>query len=252
MKQIGLVIFLGVALPLLALAITILVLKLRQRRIRAALAALTKRGLDEIYSQIESLSSFPPTGAILAYTGQPAPSADAIIVLPTGLLDFPWGGQAFRLQASGEQELTFQNLSTPPAVSQLAGKQLRSLKVPRQALKSGQGQDILEPARYLALSAGLRSRVDALFPSKPEALLSWLLCGLRMDFDAIDQIRIGTAPVWARAPQLPHCPVCNNRMRLVIQLPGNALQQKAYRDGMYYLFGCPDHPQPLVPVTQFS
>jgi hypothetical protein len=104
----------------------------------------------------------------------------------------------------------------------------------------------------LKLQPELASALADICKGHPLETLSAVLCDGRIEFEPIDQPRIGTSAAWVQQPEWQYCDSCRKRMKLILQLPGSCIGQKQYREGTLYLFGCGNHPLEIKSVVQFS
>jgi len=236
----------------LAVAFTLVTIRFNMRRRKAAkaAAAATREQLDQIYSLLEAAGGEPPAGGILVADSETSLGTESVISIPGHVLDFPWAGRAFEVHAAEKVEiLPCSHLVTK---TQLFGRTFRYVGVPRERTKSGKVRNMFDPNRCLRASPDLKAAVERIYPDNSAELLSYLLCDGRIEFDPIDQARVGTSPAWVQSPELRSCGKCKKRMVLVLQIPGSLLHQKRFREGTFFLFGCRNHPDELVTVGQYS
>ena len=111
---------------------------------------------------------------------------------------------------------------------------------------------MFDPGRCIAASPALADALREVSPGHPRELLSYLVCNERIEFEPIDQSRIGTNPAWVQDPELPSCRRCGTRMALIVQLPGDVVHPRAFHRGTFFLFGCRKHPEETKTVAQYT
>lgn len=235
------------------LAVVLVRFNRRRRRVIESANKLDHSSLERIYTAIEAIGSEEPNGYILARTNRT--TADARLLVPlTGIVaPSPWVGQEVEIHLA--KDVRFSLGGAQVNEPQLLGKIFRPVAVPRRLTKSGaKARNTFEPGRYLAGSVDLRTQLEAACPEDPQGLLAYLLCAGRQshEFDPIDQARIGTSPSWVQDAEQHLCPVCKQRMALILQVPGTMLSRKAYHRGTFFFFGCPSHPTQTSSLGQFT
>jgi hypothetical protein len=247
---VGMIAMLVIAGLLVALAVAIVRFQRRRKQIADAAGRLSVEQLEHLYALITKIGSAASTGGVLAYSPVPASHRDYVVSIPEDLPGFPWAGWSFAVEAA--KEVSFRRLHDAAAFTGLGGRRYRYVAVPRQATKSGKHRNVFDPARYLEQSPALRDAVVAACPEYPAQLLSFLLCDRNIEFEPINQPRIGTSPAWVQDPEFQSCDTCGKRMALVIQLPGTLVHPKAFHRGTFFLFGCKAHPEQLKTLGQFT
>lgn len=223
----------------------------RLRIIREAAAATTEQ-LEEIYQLVEAGSSESANGFVLGRLNEAADDASCTVAIPSELEDFPWAGMSVAIDVDNDVRFRFLDSSGPEA--QLLGLKYRAVAVPRARLKSGKIRNQFFPAQYVKGNERLREKLVNICPAYPAELLSYLLCvgGGSFEFEPIDQCRIGTSAAWVQDPEFQYCDQCNERMALILQMPGTLLHKKAFHRGTFYFFGCKKHADRTRSVAQFT
>ncbi|MEM7350789.1 MAG: hypothetical protein AAF657_08285 [Acidobacteriota bacterium] len=235
---------------LFALAVTLIRFRSKVRRVAEAVEATTPDQLEAIYANVEALGSETPNGGVLAWTRETAPDHEFVISIPEDLPDFPWAGRSYRVEAT--DAVRFRPVRESAGGTRLLGRAYRYIAVPRQQTKSGRLRNTYDPVRYIEASPRLQQALEAISPGHALEVLSYLLCNGRIEFDSIDQTRIGTSASWVQTPEFQTCRLCRKRMVLVLQIPGTRVHPKALHRGTFYLFGCRDHPDEVQTVSQFT
>lgn len=252
--------------PLLTIALFLLMLGaillgppiVRYNRVRREVlryaAAASSAQLEAIYALVEQTGTVASNGFVLARTYRKAEHERCLVPLPEGLPDFPWSGRVIEVVATDEVVVRF--VDEPATEPVLLGEAYRPVRVPRHATrKPARHRNVYSPGEYVAASAPLREALAAACPNHPLKLLSHLLCaagGEGVEFEPIDQARIGTSPSWVQDPEYQHCDDCRKRMRLILQVPGPLISRKAFRRGTFYFFGCPAHPDRTRTLGQYT
>jgi hypothetical protein len=219
--------------------------------IRAA-AQASDEALGAIYRNIEICGTEKPTGCVLLRSNRRVKDSRSVIAIPDWLEAFPWAGRTIAI--SVDKDVT---LSLTPDKSQetrLLGRVYQAVAVPRVKSQSGKVTNMFAPARLLAGNVALPTSLKAVCPDHPERLLGYLLAAgaESFEFDPINQARIGTSPSWIQGAEFHSCDLCKKRMALILQLPGTLAARKGYGSAVFYMFGCPEHPEQTKTVSQYS
>lgn len=245
----------AVAVSAIAAALAVVLVRFNRKRlhiIRAAAAASPDQ-LETIYALVERTGTVAANGYVLARTNHRTNEARCLVPIPMELSAFPWTGKVIEVTVS--KDVRFQVVEATTTEPSLLGKVCRPVQVPRhQAKRSTKARNTFSPEKYVASSPELNEALRAVCPKYPTELLSYLLCIGRasFEFEPIDQARIGTSPAWVQDPEHQVCDRCAKRMGLVLQLPGTAISEKAFRRGTFYLFGCFTHPDQTKTFGQFT
>lgn len=242
-------IYVGIAAGIAALAWVTIRFNLKRREVTRSLAQATPEQIGSVLDLVESIGTEPPVGGVLVRTNQPT-SSDAVIAVPDSLADFPWAGWSISLEFGSEPSFTLNDESSDE--TRLCGHTYRFLPIPRARTQTGKLRNIFDPSRYLKLQPELEAALSDICPNHPQETLSAILCNGRIEFESIDQPRIGTSAEWIQTPEWQSCDSCRKRLRLILQLPGVCTGQKDLREGTIYLFGCAAHPSDTKRVIQFS
>lgn len=248
-KAIWAVIYLGIAAGVAALAWVTIRFNLKRRNVRDSLAQATSEQIGHVLDLVESIGTEPPVGGILIQTND-ATDSYAAISIPDALSDFPWSGWSVSMKF--EPDLSFDLSNKKLDGSRLCGRKYKFMSIPRVRTKSGKLRNVFDPARYMKLEPELETSLSEICPDHPEEALSAILCNGRIEFEPIDQPRIGTSASWIQTPEWQSCDICRKRMTLILQLPGLCTGRKELREGTIYLFGCGDHPHETKQVLQYS
>lgn len=248
-KAIWAVIYLGIALGVGALAWVLVRFNLKRRKVRDSLAQATPEEIGRVIDLVESIGTEQPVGGILIQTNEPA-DAEAAISIPEGISDFPWSGRTATM--SFGPDLSFDLTAEKTDETRLCGRKYKFMPIPRMRTKSGKLRNLFDPARYMKLRPELEAALSDICSDHPAETLSAILCDGRIEFEPIDQPRIGTSASWVQTPEWQSCDSCKKRMKLIIQIPGPCTGRKELREGTIYLFGCPDHPDETKQVLQYS
>lgn len=248
-KAVWAVIYLGIAAGIAALAWVTIRFNLKRRDVRKSLSQATSEQIGRVIDLVESIGTEPPIGGVLIQTNDEIDS-DAVISIPVGISDFPWSGRSVVL--SFDPDLSLDLTDKEFEESRLCGRVYRFMSIPRIRTKSGKTRNIFDPARYIELQPELNEALSEICPEYPEEALSAILCNGRIEFEPIDQRRIGTSAGWVQTPEWQSCDTCKNRMKLILQLPGVCTGKKELYEGTIYLFGCPNHAADTKQVLQYS
>jgi hypothetical protein len=228
---------------------------LRRLRVIRAAAAATGEQLEEIYRLVEAGGSERANGFVLGRLNETADDASCRVAIPSELAEFPWAGMSVAVDVNTDVRFRFLNNTSNNSgeKTQLLGQRYRPVSVPRVQLKSGKIRNQFFPSRHLKGNKKLREKLASICADDPAGLLSYLLCAGRAGFvfEPIDQGRIGTSAAWVQDPEFQYCDQCNNRMALILQLPGTLLHKKLHR-GTFYFFGCKRHADRTRTVAQFT
>jgi hypothetical protein len=248
-KVIWAVIYLGIAAGVGALAWVTIRFNLKRRQVRNSLSQATSGQIGRVIDLVESIGTEPPIGGILIPTNNKTDSS-AVISIPEGISDFPWSGRSIVMEL--DPDLSFHLTDKESDESRLCGRMYSFMPIPRIQTKSGKARNVFDPARYMKLQPELREALSEICPEHPEETLSAILCNGQIEFEPIDQPRIGTSAGWVQTPEWQSCDTCKKRMKLVLQLPGLCTGKKELREGTIYLFGCVSHPNETKQVLQYS
>lgn len=234
-----------------ALAAALVRFNLKRFRIARIAAAASDDELERIYRLVEEAVVDKSCGCVLGRTNRAASDKRSIIGLTNGLQGFPWSGRSVEITTSSE--VTFQFAGDAAMETRLGGKVFRPVRVPRVATSSRRVRNVYSPRRYVSSNVALRAALQELCPDSPGALLSYLLCVGRdsYEFEPIDQVRIGGTPAWVQAAEWPTCEQCNQRLRLIVQIPG-VLLSATETVGTFYWFGCKQHTESTKVIGQFT
>ena len=224
---------------------------LKRRHIANCAAEADDDSLEEIYGLVEDLGETAPNGFVLAKTNRTLSDRSCCISVPSELEGFPWAGKTFCFEVS--DDISFRLVPGSEEGAGFLGRSYRILAVPRFRTKTGKLRNKFTPEQYVTLSDDLRRVLIRLCPRFPTELLAYLLCSGNDSFEFDDdmQARIGTSAAWVQSADFQHCDLCKRRMALVIQVPGTMLHPKKFQEGVFYLFGCKQHPEELKTVMQF-
>jgi hypothetical protein len=248
-KAIWTVLYLGIGAGIAALAWVTIRFNLKRRGVRNSLSQATSEQLGRVIDLVDSIGTEPPVGGILIQTNDRSDS-NAVISIPEGISDFPWSGRSVLMKF--DPDLSFELTDKESDESRLCGWKYRFMPIPRIQTRSGKARNIFDPARYMKLQPELKEAVSEICPGHPEETLSALLCNGQIEFEPIDQPRIGTSAAWVQTPEWQSCDTCKKRMKLILQLPGPCTGKKELREGTIYLFGCASHPSKTKQVLQYS
>jgi hypothetical protein len=242
-------IILGIAVGISALAWITIRFNLKRRNVTQSLAQATPAQIERVLNLVESIGTEPAVGGILVRTNESA-SAGTVISIPSSLADFPWSG--WSISIGFHPELAFALSEQKADETRLCGRRYMFLHIPRKKTKSGKLRNIFDPSRYLRLRPDLAEALADICPNHPQETLSAILCNGRVEFEPVDQPRIGASAEWMQSPEWQTCDTCKKRLMLVLQLPGTCVSEKRFREATIYLFGCPVHPKDTKQVVQFS
>lgn len=249
---VGLAIVVGV----IALAWSIIRFNIKRRSVNEAIESARSESLARVISLVESISTEPSAGRILIPSGAQSDGDRCVVAIPDDIQDFPWAGRSFGIKLSTDPDVrplvSFYPVEEKTTDSTLLGREYRFLAVPRQRTKSGKLKNIFDPERILKLCPELMPALEDISTKYPLEALTAILCDGRIEFEPIDQLRIGTSAAWVQRPEWKYCPICKKRMSLIIQLSGARIYRKALLSGTHYLFGCKDHPDVIESVEQFT
>lgn len=217
-----------------------------------AAATATGEQLEEIYRLVESGSAEKPNGFVLGRLNEAAEDDSCIVAIPNDVSEFPWAGMSVAVDV--DSAVRFRFLDDRGRKTKFLGQKYRPVSVPRVRLRSGKARNQFFPSKYIKRSEELRKKLVSVCPEYPTELLSYLLCVGQpsFEFEPIDQGRIGTSAAWVQDPEFQYCGQCNERMALILQLPGTLLDKKAFHRGTFYFFGCKKHPDQTHTVNQFT
>lgn len=225
----------------------------KQSYITRCAASASLEQLKGIYALVEQVGTVRSAGYILARTNIRSNDRRCLVPIPKELPEFPWAGKVIEIAAANSFEFKFSNESI--SEPSLFGQVYHPLKVPRHAKDPlGKQRNSFRPSDYINRSPALLEALSLICPRYPAELLSYLLCvgGENFMFESINQLRIGTTPAWVQDSEVAKCDYCNNRMILVLQIPGILLMSKELQRGTFYLFGCAKHPQHIKSIGQFT
>jgi len=214
------------------------------RLVIAARAGLTQDDAFELSDGISRLGNQKSKGCILLRDLSAKSAGSFSAVLPDAIPDFPWSGKLVRAEYLGRGRgcpVSFK-VEDPPASAERIALHPKVFRPPRVKAATGKAQHVFSTDRYLQMSGDLRARMNALCPEAPLRLLEAVLRNQGIGEDAI---RVGLSPQWVQGWRTHKCPECGRPMRLVIQLPGDAIDRKV-AEGVFYLFGCASHPEVTV------
>jgi hypothetical protein len=235
-----------------ALAVPLIRFNRKRIHVIRAAAQASDQALDAIYRNIEACGTEKPTGCVLLRTNRRVENSHSVIAIPDWLEAFPWAGRT--IAVSVDKEVTFGLIPDKSPETRLLGRVYHAVAVPRVKSQSGKVTNMFAPARLLAGNAALLASLKAVCPDHPEKLLGYLLAAgaETFEFDSIDQARIGTSPSWIQDAEFHSCELCKKRMAPILQLPGTLAARKGYGSAVFYLFGCPEHPEQIKTVSQYS
>lgn len=244
----------GVLLAAVA-ALAVALVRFNRKRLHIARCASSASSaqLEHIYTLVEKLGTVSAVGYVLARTNRLSAETRCLVPVPNELEGFPWAGRV--IEAKVSKDVDFQFVQADVVEPTLLGHVYRLVRVPRHQTKgSAKERNTFSPERYVGGSPALVSALEVVCPEYPQELLSYLLCVGRnsFEFEPIDQARIGTGPAWVQDPAHQTCEECKKRMKLVLQLPGTVLSEKAFHRGTFYLFGCVSHPHRTKTIGQFT
>jgi len=237
------------------IVILLAILLIRFNRKRLHIVRCGKSAADEqleaIYTQIERLSTEPPSCAVLARTNRRSASDDDWTIPVLSYVE-PWARQV--IIADPGSDVTFRLSSSTASEPILRGQVYRTLPVPRHLTKSGKARNQFSPSKYIAANPQLLAALAAVCPAYPTDLLSYLLMAGAdtFEFDPMFQARVGGSPSWVQDAEFPVCDECKKRMSLILQLPGELLPGKKLPEGTFFFFGCAQHPNNTKTVAQFA
>lgn len=251
MNMLHAIVFLtAVSLLLLSLVFIYIRHKQKLKAIHEAVAAARPEALHNIYVEVEKCGSSHSGGYILGRSSEKAETMENVIHFPDDIPGFPWAGKTLEITLNGPLELHLSDDSGKQTM--LNGERFVFVKIPRVEARPGQFVDLYLPNRYITANAELLAQLQLLCPKFPEQLLSHLLCaGTKgYEFEPTEQIRIGNGVSWVKSKELFYCGICEKKMSLVIQLPGNVIDATQFRNEVIYLFGCRDHPHIFKHIVQ--
>lgn len=245
-------IYLAITIGVAALILSIVRFNLKRRDVKKTYNSATPQQIDRITTLIESLGSEPSVGGVLIRTKGQGQGKDerCVVTIPTKIADFPWSGISYMVQTN--RNVSFNPTKKHVEGTELLGHKYRFLAIPRHLTKTGKARNIFDPARYIKLCPELKDALKDVSAKYPMELLSYILCDGRIEFEPIDQLRIGTSAAWVQDPEWKYCPSCRKRMTLIIQLPGTHIHKKAFHRGTFFLFGCKSHPEFTECVEQYT
>ncbi len=252
----GTLIILAIILGLGALGWSLIRFNLRRRAIAQALANATPQQLGRVIELIDTIGTEPSTGGILIPTNDIVDDVNCVVVIPDVIANFPWAGGSFEINVDADAKIgdavSFSPTDKLVTDTQLLGRRYRYVGVPRIRTKTGKLRNVFDPGRYVKLCPNLMTAIEDISAEYPMDLLSSILCDGRIEFDSINQLRIGTSAAWVQSPEWRDCPYCHKRMILIIQLQGVRIHSKNFHKGTFFLFGCQDHPEITESVAQFT
>lgn len=206
-----------------------------------AYAGLAEEDALSLIDDISRLGNGKPRGCILM-RGPTAIATGAFVALPPGdIPDFPWSGKRITAEYLGraaECPVSFR-IDNPREGELEQSTDLGTFKPPFVRSSSKKAQHVFSAASYIRMSRDLETRLTALCPEAPLQLLEKVL---RKHGIGEDSIRVGLNPVWVQGWRSHKCRECGKPLRLIIQLPGAAIDSKV-AEGVFYLFGCTRHPE---------
>jgi len=205
--------------------------------------------INRVLELIESIGTESANGGVLVQTSETT-SEDAVISIPNGLSGFPWSGLSVSMEFGTDLSFSFADGNGRETI--LCGRKYSFLPIPRERTRTGKLRNIFDPSRYLKLQPELEGALADICPDCPRETLSALVCNGRIEFEPIDQLRIGTSAAWVQTPEWQTCDQCKKRLVLILQLPGSSTGRKELREGTIYLFGCVAHLKDTKQVVQFS
>lgn len=248
-KAIWAVICLGIAAGIAALSWVTIRFNLKRRKVGSSLSQATSEQIGRVVDLVESIGTEPPVGGILIPTNDEA-DLGAVINIPEGISEFPWSGKSVSMKF--DPDLSFDITDREAGESRLCGQRYKFMPIPRIQTKSGKARNVFDPARYMKLQPELEEALTEICPDHPTEALSAILCDGQIEFEPIDQPRIGTSASWVQSPEWQSCDNCKKPMKLIVQLPGPCTGKKELREGTIYLFGCASHPDETKQVLQYS
>ena len=239
-----------VSLLLLALVFIYIRHKQKLKSIHEALASTDLQTLTDIYSEVEKCGSSHSGGHILGRTGITSEKNVNRVVFPDNVPGFPWTGKTLEIKLDGALKLSISDSNEQQSI--LGGEKFVLIKIPSVEARPGQYVDLYLPNRYINVNPDLLSKLKSLCPQYPEQFLAHLLCpGTHgYEFEPTDQIRIGNGISWVKSRELFYCGICEKKMSLILQMPGNVIDATQFRNEVIYLFGCRDHPHIFKHIVQ--
>lgn len=232
-----------------ALAFVLIRFNLKRRGVIKAFESAKSEQIDKIVSLIESLGEESPIGGVLIPTNIQTVKQGCVVTIPENIKDFPWSGLSYKIKTN--TNVSFLPTKERVVGAELLGNKYKFLAIPRNLTKTGKARNIFDPKRYIKLCPELQKLLEDISSKYPMELLSYILCG-SIEFEPIDQLRVGTSAAWVQDPDWKYCPTCRKRMSLIIQLPGTSLHKKAFHEGTFFLFGCKSHPEFTELVDQYT
>jgi len=251
MNLVGLIFLAVAAAAAAAVLYFVIAFNVKRRQVAACAAEAGDDALERIYRLVEDLGDTPSTTFVLGKTNRSTPEVSSRISVPDELEEFAWKGRTYQIDA--DEDVVFRRIDSPGGEARFMGKDYRPIAVPRSQTKSGKFRNAFSPDKYYSASEDLRRALTALCPKYPMELLSYLVCSGRdsFEFDAEMQARIGASIAWVQSPEFPNCDECGRRMTLILQVPGTMLHPKRFHEGVFYLFGCKQHPDETKSVVQY-
>lgn len=249
-KIIIIILALTFATGVVALGVVVARFNLKRRDVKRAYESATSQQIDQIAALIESIGSEPSVGGILINAKSQLKNERCVVHIPDGIKDFPWSGHAYKVKT--DSSVSFTPTDEHCESTELLGHKYSFLATPRKLTRNGKARNIFDPKRYVKLCPELHSALEDISAKYPMELLSYILSNGSIEFDPIDQLRIGTSAAWVQEPEWKYCPTCKKRMVLIIQLPGTSIHKKAFHECTFFLFGCKSHPQLIECVEQYT
>lgn len=204
-------------------------------------ADLREEDAFALIDEVSRLGNEKPKGCILMRDPSAIPTGKFVAVMPHGIPDFPWSGKRITAEYLGrakESPVSFTLADYCDEGSQQSGH-LGIFRPPIVRSGPKKAQHVFSAASYLKMSPVLETKLAALCPEAPLQLLKVVLHKRGIGDDAI---RVGLNPTWVQGWRSHKCRECGKPLRLIIQLPGQAIDRKV-AEGVFYLFGCTRHPE---------
>lgn len=195
---------------------------------------------DLILNEIDSISDDEITSC-LYFKSEELDTVDNIINIPE-FLNNKWKGKTLELlfpkkldDAASENvvEVIISNRETK--FTQIGNTRFFCIKTPRVKLKNGKNQNLYSATKFIQKSDKLKDLYkDFKGYKKYEAL----------DLFLTNPLMLFSSPKWYQQPRHLKCPICKEKMILVVQIPGYYLAKntdKIFGHGDIYIFSCNEH-----------
>ncbi len=220
--------------------------------IRQVVDNANNKDLDNIYEVLSDMADNSSSNYIVVRSNADSALKGDMITLPTRINNFPWAGKVVHISPGPQTTMVINNENA--GLTQLGGRTYTIIPVPLVSDVSGQDYIQYSPYKWLDQNKALASAVSRLSLRHAEKILSYLVTPGKDDFnfEPAYQVRIGGGISWVDKPISPLCDNCGEPMSFILQCPGSLLNHPDTAHATFYLFGCKDHPDQTICISQYQ